>query len=310
MNSADPDCESACIVVDNIAKTYDTVQVVSGLSFTVNGGEIFGLLGPNGAGKTTTIRMMLQMISPNSGSVKVFGAELSEKTKEWVGYLPEERGLYENLSVMENISYIASLRGADKDKAEKVALGLLYEVGLEDYVDKKVGKLSKGMKQLVQLISTIVHDPSLLVLDEPFSGLDPSNREVVKKIILEQKKNGKTIVLSTHMMNEVEEICDRIVVVDRGRRILYGRVDDIKHRYATHSIYLEFSGKLPELDGVETQVVKKNTADLRLRIDVSPQSIFKQLANTNIKIKRFDVKEISLNQVFIELVGAEKKWVK
>ncbi len=165
------------------------------------------------------------------------------------------------------------------------------------------------MKQLVQLIATMVPEPKLLILDEPFSGLDPDNRETVKKMILEQKKQGSTIILSTHLMNEFEELCNRVLMVNHGRRVLYGHIEDIKERYAKNCVYLEFNGNLPELKGVEKMKLEQNSAELYLRIDTTPQSILKQLAAKNVDVKKFDVTEMSLNQIFIELVEAEK-WIK
>ncbi len=299
-----------CIQVENVFKSYDDLQAVDGLDFVVNCGEIFGLLGPNGAGKTSTIRMMLQMITPDGGNVKIFGQPFSEKAKEFIGYLPEERGLYERLTVRENLEYISSLKGADPEMADKKIVNLLHKVGLLDFMDKRVSILSKGMKQLVQLVATLAHNPKLLVLDEPFSGLDPANRELVKKIILEERKKGKTIILSTHLMEEVEALCDRILVVSKGRRILYGDVAEIKARYARHSIYVEFDGKFPKLEGVDRQDLKTTSVELFLRVDTDPQNIFRQLAKSTAKIRRFDVREMSLDQIFVQLVEAEKKWEK
>ncbi len=298
-----------CIDVDRIFKRYEDIDAVDGISFFVAEGELFALLGPNGAGKTTTIRMLLDIIKPDKGEIMFFGKQFSESTKAQIGYLPEERGLYDNLTVMQNILYLASLKGAPKDMVKKNALDLLKQVDLLSYIDKKVNTLSKGMRQLVQLIATLVHEPKLLILDEPFSGLDPANREVVKRIILLQKEQHRTIILSTHMMNEVEELCDRILMINRGRRVLYGTLEDIKERYAKNCVFIEFEGTLPKLDGVEKADIKKNTAELYLRVDVSPQQILKQLVEKNVDVWRFDVREMSLNEIFVKLVEAER-WIR
>jgi ABC-2 type transport system ATP-binding protein len=299
----------AAIVVDNIFKSYTNVDAVRGVSFEVHENEIFGLLGPNGAGKSTTIRMLLDFIKPDSGSISIFGERFSEKTKESIGYLPEERGLYDEITVMDNLVYLASLKGADSREAGERALRLLDRAGIGEKADAKVKQLSKGLRQLVQLCATLIHEPGLLILDEPFSGLDPTNRELVKEMIREQKNSGKTIILSTHMMNEVEELCDRVLMINNGRRVLYGHVSEVKETYSTHCVFLEFEGTLPELEGVEKANVKNCTAELYLRIDVMPQDILKQLVERNVTVRRFDVKELSLNDVFIKVAEAEK-WIK
>ncbi len=298
-----------CIEAEGIFKSYEDVEAVKNIGFSVKDSEVFGLLGPNGAGKTTAIRMLLDIIKPDRGSIKIFGRHFSEETKSRIGYLPEERGLYEELTVMQNLRYLAALKGAQPAAARKRALLMLKEVSLSDFADKRLGMLSKGMKQLVQLIATLIHEPRLLILDEPFSGLDPANREVVKKIILEQKRQGKTIVLSTHMMNEVEELCDRILMINLGRRVLYGSLDDIKARYASNCVYIEFTGRLPALDGIEKGNIRKNSAELYLRVDTTPQQLLRQLVENSVNVRRFDVREMSLNQIFIQLAGAEK-WIK
>jgi ABC-2 type transport system ATP-binding protein len=299
----------ACIVVDGIYKNYEGSEAVNGVSFKVEEKEIFGLLGPNGAGKSSTIRMLLDFIKPDKGSIAIFGAPFSEKTKGQIGYLPEERGLYEDLKVMDNICYLAMLKGTSQNDARLSAASLLARVGLQEKANAKVGTLSKGQRQLVQLCVTLAHSPSLLILDEPFSGLDPANRELVKKIIREERKNGKTIVLSTHMMNEVEELCDRALMISNGRRVLYGRIEAIKESYASHCVFVEFEGALPNLEGLEKADVKNNCAELYLRVDATPQDILRQLVAANTQVRRFDVKELSLNDIFIKVAEAEQ-WIR
>jgi len=296
------------IVVEGVFKNYVNVEAVNDLSFKVEDGEIFGLLGPNGAGKSTTIRMLLDFIKPDKGNILVLGEKFSEKTKELIGYLPEERGLYDNLTVLENMVYLAALKGIQQKEAKKRALSLLEMVGLKEKANVKVNALSKGLRQLAQLCVSLVHEPKLLILDEPFSGLDPTNRELVKKIILEEQQKGKTIILSTHMMNEVEEICNRALMVNHGRRVLYGTVQEIKDSYSSHCVFVEFEGELPELEGVEKSNATKTNAELFLRVDASPQDILKQLVKKNVMVKKFDVKELSLNQIFIKVTEAEK-WI-
>ena len=294
--------------ISDVKKSFADKLAVKGISADVVKGEIFGLLGPNGAGKTTTIRMLMGIIKPDSGTVRAFGNFFGEQAKPLVGYLPEERGLYEDLTVMENLSYLGALKGASKERVKADALKLLNEVGMQDAAHKKVKTLSKGMHQLVQLVAVLVHNPLLLILDEPFSGLDPINRELVKDIILKQKKMGKTIILSTHMMEEVEELCDRVLMINMGKRVLYGNLEEIRGRYAKHAVYIEFEGKLPKLDGVEKVEAKKNRAELHLRIDVTPKQILSQLVQSKVSIQKYEVCEMSLNRIFIALVEAEKKW--
>jgi len=298
-----------CIVVDNILKFYDKIEAVNGVSFKVENGEIFGLLGPNGAGKSSIIRMLLDFIKPDKGTITILGQFFSEKTKELVGYLPEERGLYDNLTVMDNICYLAALKGADTKDAKMNGLSLLNRVGLIEKSGAKINALSKGQRQLVQLCVTLIHNPKLLILDEPFSGLDPTNRELVKNIILEEKKLGKTIILSTHMMNEVEELCDRALMINSGKRVLYGRIDEIKKSYASNCVFVGFEGTLPKLEGVEKSNITNNSAQLFLRVDATPKHILEQLVDSDLEITQFTVKELSLNQIFIKVAEAEK-WIK
>lgn len=299
----------ACIVVDDIYKSYENFDAVKGVSFRVEEKEIFGLLGPNGAGKSSIIKMLLDFIKPDKGKITIFDSPFSEKTKGKIGYLPEERGLYDSLKVMDNLCYLAMLKGASQKDAKSNASALLARVGLKEKANAKVSALSKGQKQLVQLCVTLVHNPSLLILDEPFSGLDPTNRELVKHIMLEEREKGKTIVLSTHMMNEVEELCDRALMINNGRRVLYGSIPEIKASYASNCVFVEFGGVLPNLDGVEKADIKNNCAELYLRVDVTPQYILRQLVSANTQVRRFDVKELSLNDIFIKVAEAEQ-WIK
>jgi len=202
---------ASAVEVSSVSKFYGDVEVVGGISFEVARGEVFGLIGPNGAGKTTIIRMLLDIIKPDRGEVKVLGEGLREGTKNLIGYLPEERGLYRKLSVAETFSYFASLKNVDRKLAEERAAWFLNRVGYSAHKHKKIEELSRGMGQIVQFLVTIVHAPELVVLDEPFAGLDPVNTKLIKELILEMKQEGGTILLSTHMMNEVEELCDRII---------------------------------------------------------------------------------------------------
>ena len=232
------------VEVNHIVKSYADKVAVDDLSFSVAQNEIFGLIGPNGAGKTTTIRMMMDIIKPDSGEITILGEKLSEASKNKLGYLPEERGLYRKLRVIDSIIYLASLKGMDSRSAEKKADELLNQTGMLPNKNKKIEELSKGMGQIIQFIVTIIHDPELIILDEPFSGLDPVNTELLKSMVMDLRNQGKAVILSTHQMNQVEELCDRILMIDNGRAVLYGNLREIKSRYRSHSVILDFEGEL------------------------------------------------------------------
>ena len=238
------------VEVSHIVKSFADKVVVNDLSFSVAQGEIFGLIGPNGAGKTTTIRMMMDIIKPDSGDVTILGEKLSESTKNKLGYLPEERGLYKKLRVIDSIVYLASLKGMDRHSAEIKADELLNQTGMLPHKGKKIEELSRGMGQIIQFIVSVIHDPELVVLDEPFAGLDPVNTELLKGMLFDLKNQGKALILSTHQMNEIEELCDRILMINDGRSVLYGNLAEIKSRYRSNSVLLEFEGELGEVPGV------------------------------------------------------------
>ena len=230
------------VEVSHIVKSFTDKVAVDDLSFSVTQGEIFGLIGPNGAGKTTTIRMMMDIIKPDSGDITILGEKLTEASKNRLGYLPEERGLYRKLTVIDSIVYLASLKGMDSRSAREKADKLLNQTGMLPHGRKKIDELSKGMAQIIQFIITIIHDPELIILDEPFSGLDPVNTELLKKLIIDLRNQGKAIVLSTHQMNQVEELCDRILMIDNGRNVLYGNPAEIKSKFRSNSVILDFEG--------------------------------------------------------------------
>ena len=227
------------VEVNHIVKSYADKAVVNDLSFSVTQGEIFGLIGPNGAGKTTTIRMMMDIIKPDLGEVTILGEKLSEASKNKLGYMPEERGLYKKLKVIDSIIYLASLKGVDRHSAEEKANELLSQTGMLPHQGKKIEELSQGMGQIIQFLVTIVHDPELVILDEPFSGLDPVNTELLKSMFADLRNQGKAVILSTHRMNEVEELCDRILMINNGCSVLYGNLTEIKSRYRKNSVILD-----------------------------------------------------------------------
>jgi ABC-2 type transport system ATP-binding protein len=291
------------VEVKHIVKSYAGKLAVGDLSFSVAQGEIFGLIGPNGAGKTTTIRMMMDIIKPDSGDVTVLGEKLSEARKNRLGYLPEERGLYRKLNVMESIVYLASLKGMNRHSAEEKANELLERTGMLPNRWKKIEELSKGMGQIIQFIVTIIHDPELVILDEPFGGLDPVNTELLKEMFVDLRNRGKAVILSTHQMNQIEELCDRILMIDGGRSVLYGNLTEIKSRYRSHSIFLDFKGDLGQIPGVTEQRTHKGYVELILDGNTTPKQLLERLVSTGLTINRFEVATPSLNEIFLEVVG-------
>ena len=294
------------IEVENLVKHYAHVRAVDGVSFHVGQGEIFGLLGPNGAGKTTTIRMMMDILRPDSGRIVLLGQPVSEASKARIGYLPEERGLYKNYKLLECLVYLAVLKGVPRAEARVRAMVLLERVELAEYAKRKTKELSKGMNQKAQFLAAIVHDPELLILDEPFQGLDPVNTDLLKTILLEEQARGKTIILSTHDMNQVEAMCNRILLINHGRVVLYGALDEIKAGYAEHAVVVECD-RLPDtLPGVRRVEPVNHGHELVLEADMTPQAILRWLVEAGVSIWRFEVAVPPLEEIFISVVeGAE-----
>jgi len=289
--------------VSHIAKSFADKVAVDDLSFSVAPGEMFGLIGPNGAGKTTTIRMMMDIIKPDSGEVTIFGEKLGEATKNRLGYLPEERGLYKKLSVLESIIYLASLKGMDRKSATEKANELLNQTGMLDSQRKKIEELSKGMGQIIQFIVTIIHDPQLVILDEPFAGLDPVNTELLKGMFADLRNQGKAVILSTHQMNQVEELCDRILMINNGHTVLYGNLSEIKARYRGNSVLLSVKGELGEIPGVTAKRPRKGYTELILDGKTTPQQVLTHLVSRGMVINRFEVATPSLNEIFLKEAG-------
>ena len=291
------------VEVSHIVKSFSDKVAVDDLSFSVAQGEMFGLIGPNGAGKTTTIRMMMDIIKPDSGEVTILGEKLSEATKNRLGYLPEERGLYRKLSVLESIVYLASLKGVDRHSAKEKANELLNQTGMLASKRKKIEELSKGMGQIIQLIVTIIHDPQLVILDEPFAGLDPVNTELLKGMFADLRNQGKAVILSTHQMNQVEELCDRILMINNGHTVLYGDLSEIKTRYRGNSVLLDFKGELGEVPGITGKRTRKGYTELMLDGETTPQQVLEHLVSRGMVINRFEVATPSLNEIFLKEVG-------
>ena len=290
------------VELNSICKSYNDKVVVNNVSFTVEQGEIFGLIGPNGAGKTTTIRMMMDIVKPESGEINILGKSLNGNTKNRIGYLPEERGLYRKMAVRQSLVYLASLKGMGIRLARSRAEELLQRVDMLPHGKKKIEELSRGMGQIIQFLATIIHDPQLLILDEPFAGLDPVNTQLLKEIILELRSQGRAIILSTHMMNEVEALCDRILMINKGRTVLYGELAEIKSRYRNNSVFLEFDGVLGEIEGVVGKKEHGEYVELFLDGETPPQKILEQLASQGVRVNRFEVSTPSLNEIFLQVV--------
>jgi ABC-2 type transport system ATP-binding protein len=291
------------VQVSHVVKSYADNVAVDDLSFSVESGEIFGLIGPNGAGKTTTIRMIMDIIRPDKGDIVILGEELSEATKGRLGYLPEERGLYRKERVIDAIVYLASLKGVDSRVAVKRADELLEQTGMASNRMKRIDELSKGMGQIIQFIITILHDPELIVLDEAFSGLDPVNTQLLKGMIIDLREQGKTIVLSTHQMNQVEEMCDRIFMINHGREVLYGDLAEIESKYRGNTIILESDDDLGPVVGVAEQRAGRDYLELVLDGTSTPRQVLEQLVGRGLSINRFEIATPSLNEIFLKVVG-------
>ena len=294
------------VAVSEVRKSFNSNLVVNDVSFNVRPGDVFGLIGPNGAGKTTTIRMIMDIIKPDSGTISVLGERLNELTKNKIGYLPEERGLYRKPTVINSLVYLASLKGITSQQARRRAEVLLERIGMLPHKNKKIEELSKGMGQFIQFLVAIVHDPELVILDEPFAGLDPVNTELLKEIIVELKNQGKAIILSTHRMNEVEELCDRIFMINKGQPVLYGELAEIKSKYRNNSVILQYEGDLTQLEGITGKQDYKDHIELFFDATASPQMILEQLVNQGIKVDRFEVSTPSLHDIFLQLVEEAK----
>jgi ABC-2 type transport system ATP-binding protein len=298
------------IEIQHISKSFASTRAVDDVSFSVDAGEIFGLLGPNGAGKTTTIRMLLDIFKPDAGKIALFGGPMDEQKKDRIGYLPEERGLYQDITLDRCLIYLASLKGVPKTDAETRLKKLLSRFDLEGVRKKKVKELSKGMQQKAQLIATLIHQPSLIIIDEPFNALDPINTQMVKDLLVEEKDRGATIIMSTHQMHQVEELCDRILLMNLGKTMLYGRLDTIRKDYASTDIHLQTPSILPSrIKGVETMKRVNEVFLLHLEEGIAPQIVLQQLLELGVEIEKFELALPSLDDIFIKVVtdsGAKK----
>jgi ABC-2 type transport system ATP-binding protein len=291
------------VEVKNLTKTFGSTRAVEDVSFAVERGEIFGLLGPNGAGKTTTIRSMLDIFKPDRGTVSILDGPMSEAKKKRIGYMPEERGLYQDVPLERCLLYLAALKGIPEGEAGPRLSQYLERFGLGEHKGKKVKELSKGMQQKAQIISTILHQPELIVIDEPFTALDPVNVQLVKELIGELHQQGVTILMSTHQMQLVEELCERILLIDQGRNVLSGALGEVQKRFSGHAVLVRIQGELPQIRGVREVFPHNNAVKLVLEDWITPQEVFQALAVGNAVVDRFEIAIPSLDEIFIQVVA-------
>ena len=291
---------------DGLWKRFGSHIAVRDVSLSLDPGEVVGLVGPNGAGKTTTIRMLLDIFRPDQGSVSVFGAPVSPQAQSRIGYLPEERGLYRSLRVIPNMLYLAELKGMRREQALRRADELFALLGLEPHKGKKISELSRGLGQLVQFAATILHEPAFIVLDEPFSGLDPVNVRTMKDAVSRLRNEGAAIMFSTHQMTDVEELCDRVIMIDGGTVVLDGPIADIKRRFAGSELFIVTDVDPQGADGV--LVSRRDGAGYALRLaeGSAPEDVLRSLLERGAKIDRFELATPSLEEIFLRVVGREQ----
>jgi len=293
------------VEVTHLAKAFGPTQAVVDVSFAVEKGEIFGLLGPNGAGKTTSIRLMLDIFKPDQGIVSILGGSMTEAKKDRIGYMPEERGLYQDMQLEQCLVYLATLKGLSKADARTRVRDYLERFDLAHVRGKKVKELSKGMQQKAQIIVTVLHQPELLIMDEPFASLDPVNTQAAMDLLEELRDQGTSIIMSTHIMHQVEELCDRIVLIDKGRNVLYGELDTIRRQFAGHAVLVRVDGELPRLAGVQAVTPHNGATQLMLAGDTNPQDVLLQLMQNHSTVEQFEVAMPTLDEIFIRAVSEQ-----
>ena len=288
------------LLAEGVTKRYRDVVAVSNLSFEIPRGEIFALLGPNGAGKTTTLRILLGLISPTEGHVEVLGEPISHHVRRRIGYLPEERGLYRDVSVLDGLVYLAGLKGVSRRLARQRAESGLERLGLPGVGGKAVKELSRGMQQKVQFLATVLHEPDLLIIDEPFAGLDRVNSRVIRDMLLEIHAEGTTIMMSAHQMNRVEELCQRVLMIQHGRPVLYGELHELRQLFKGDSVFLIADGNLGEVEGIERLTPSRDGYEALLAKGVSSDEIFRRLAaHPEIAVHHFEVHVPTLEEIFL-----------
>ena len=288
--------------VRDCLKRFDGRAVVNRVSFEVQPGEIFALLGPNGAGKTTLIRMITDILRPDEGEIRLGGRPVGAGTRGAIAYLPEERGLYRRVRTLDALAYYGELKGMSAREARERAMALLERVGLGEWAGKQVQALSKGMQQKVQICTALIGEPKLMILDEPFSGLDPINVELLEEVLRERRAAGATVLLSTHQMNKVEELCDRALMINRGHMVLYGAVRQLRRQFAEHAIVLRAEAVPESLPGVQRTERANGVVKLTLEADASPGGVVRALLDRGVEIESFSVASLPLEDIFIKVV--------
>jgi ABC-2 type transport system ATP-binding protein len=294
------------IELTRVRKTYDQFVAVNDLTFSIAEGSVFGLLGPNGAGKTSTIRMMIGITAPDSGEIKVFGRPFERKSLHKIGYLPEERGLYKKMKVIDQLVFFGELHRLTPQEARRRAIDWATRLEIADSLGKKTEELSKGMQQKIQFIASLLHDPGLIVMDEPFSGLDPVNATLLERTLIELKDQGKAIIFSTHRMDQVEKLCDTICLINKGEAVLSGKMREIKSRYERNRVIVEFEGDASFLQSAEIAEARNFSghAEIRLHSQGNAQKLLHE-ASAVATIYRFELVEPSLEEIFIQTVGGK-----
>jgi ABC-2 type transport system ATP-binding protein len=292
------------IEAQGLWKRFGGRDVVRGVSLSVDRGQVAGLVGPNGAGKTTTIRMLLDILKPDRGSVSILGNHLSAESQEQIGYLPEERGLYRGQKALDVLVYLGMLKGMAKGEASARAKELLERLGMGEHASKKISELSRGMGQLIQFAATIIHQPSIIVLDEPFSGLDPVNVRLMKEVIAGAREDGAALLFSTHQMEQVEELSDKVVMINQGKVVLDGRLADIKHEYRGDALKMVVDFLPEELDGTGDVYRDGDTYEVRMLPGTTPEHVLRQLLDNGVVVERFEVATPRMEEIFLMLVGS------
>jgi ABC-2 type transport system ATP-binding protein len=296
----------AAIRITNVSKTFGSHRAVRELSLEVPRGSVFGLLGPNGAGKTTTLRMVMNVLGPDTGTIEILGRPSDQASRDRVGYMPEERGLYQRMVVEEQLLYLAELKGTPRAEAVRRLTPWLERLGLLEWRKRKLNELSKGMQQKAQFIATVLHEPEVLILDEPMSGLDPVGADLMREVLLDLRRQGRTLVLSSHQMETVERLCDAIALIDRGQKLLDGTVSEVKRRHGKNTVELAYEGDgsfLGSLPGVERLSDFGRYVEVRLAAETDPQFLLRE-AVARLRVSRFEIVEPSLRDIFVEQVTA------
>ncbi len=292
------------IEVREISKSFGDIKAVDSLSLSIPEGVVYGVLGPNGAGKTTTLRIILGILKPEEGDVEIMGKPVDVSVLSKVGYLPEERGLYPKEKVIDVLTYLGELKGLSSSESRKRAMDYLEEFGLSSRANSKIEELSKGMQQKLQFISVLLHDPLILILDEPFSGLDPINAEILREKIMQERAKGKTIVFSTHILEQAEKMCDYVALISRGKKVVDGKLSEIKAKYGKRTLKIEFEGDGEAIKEVPHSSLRLYERFAELETDLEVNDVLRLLLD-RVKIQRVERTEPSLNQIYISLVGGK-----